>query len=65
MTRKKNNEKKCDYFNQFVKNAISDLKTSGICYAYYKEQLEEIKLKTKKELKVTETDFGYSITYKK
>lgn len=54
-----------NYFKQFIKTSISDLKTNGICYAYNKEQVKEIKKRVKKELVIVEAEYGYAITIKR
>lgn len=59
------NGKKCDYFNQFVKFAITDLKTNGVCYAYHKDQVELIRKRINEDLIIEEKDFGYIIRLKK
>ncbi len=59
------NENKCDYFNSFVKSAISDLNKNGYCYVYHKEHVEAIKKRVKKEIEVTNNDFVYVVKFKK
>ena len=53
--------KKCDYFNQFVKFAISDLKNNGVCYAYHIDQVKEIKKIIKDNIIVEETEYGFTL----
>lgn len=54
--------KKCDYYHQFVKNAVSDLKANGICYVYYLDQIEEIRKKIKVEITIVKNESGYTLS---
>ena len=59
---------KQDYFSSFIKSAILDLKSNGICYLYDIEQVKELKKIIKREVVVKEIDCGiskgYSVSYK-
>ena len=52
-----------DYFICFVKSAVLDLKENGVCYVYNKKQLEEVKKRINKNIKVKEVDCGLKKGY--
>lgn len=53
-------ELKNDYFNSFIRNAITDLENNGKCYVFFENQVEEI-LKVFPDAKVIENECGYTI----
>lgn len=53
--------KRCDYYNSFIKSAITELKRNGICYVYFESQVEDIKKKVP-EVHITKNECGYTIS---
>ncbi len=51
----------CDYYSTFIKSAIKDLKTNGICYVFHKYQVDEILKYMKNEVIVKDNDCGYTL----
>ena len=51
------------YFKSFIKNSLTDLRNNKMCYAYNKEQLEEIKKRVKEDITIKEVEFGISKAY--
>ena len=51
------------YFRSFIKNSLTDLRNNQMCYAYNKEQLEEIKKRVKEDITIKEVEFGISKAY--
>lgn len=52
----------CDYYSTFIKSAVKDLKTNGICYVFHKYQVDEILKYIKSRVKVQNNDCGYTLS---
>lgn len=51
----------CDYYSTFIKSAIKELKTNGICYVFHKYQVDEILKYMKSNVEVQNNDCGYTL----
>jgi hypothetical protein len=51
----------CDYYSTFIKSAIKELKTNGICYVFHKYQVDEILKYMKADVVVKDNDCGYTL----
>lgn len=52
----------CDYYASFIKNAIKELKTCGMCYVYHRNQIEEIKKYTNFPIRVEQNECGFTLS---
>lgn len=52
------------YFKSVVKDAISDLKSTGSAFVFFKEQVEAIQQLVKEELEVNNDGTFYRLSYK-
>lgn len=51
----------CDYYSSFIKGAIKELKTNGICYVFHKYQVDEIVKYIKMPICIKNNDCGYTL----
>lgn len=52
-------------YTHFIKDSIRDLKVSGHCYVYNKEQVDEVLKKINKSTIVETNECGYTIKIKR
>lgn len=52
----------CDFYNQFIKISINDLRKNGICYVFHKYQVDEILKAFNQPVNVMQNECGYTIS---
>jgi len=52
-------------YNHFIKECIRDLKATGHCYVYNKDQINEILNKLNQDIIIEDNECGYTLKIKK
>lgn len=52
---------KCDYYSTFIKSAVTQLKNDGLCYVFYKDQVDEILKYVQMPIAVKKNECGYTL----
>lgn len=58
-------KKSKENYNHFIKECISQLKTTKYCYVYNKEQLDEVLERINQDVIVEENECGFTIKIKR
>lgn len=51
----------CDFYHQFIKVAINDLRNNGVCYVFHKYQVDEILKAFNQPVDVVQNECGYTL----